>query len=127
MSEAKKPPRKRLKERIEELDQPWHDEEAMNIALEELNLPQKKVAEKMGCSAPSISNWKDKLNIGVERVREKQGGGETCVRCKEHETPRGSSNEMCDHCLTFVRLEDSNFDRDIDFPDAVKEAKGWTA
>lgn len=124
---SEKPPRARLEALIKELDQPWRSEEALEIAIVELDQNQKPTAKQFGCSTPTISNWVDKLNIGETRVREEQGGGNVCVRCDENETVAGAGNDMCNECITYVRAKDSENGSEESFSDAVKAADGWVA
>jgi len=114
----------RLKEIIQEEDKPYKNEEALTIALVEKDMNQDTVAEMMDCSAPTISNWKNKLDIGEDKNMERgvDDTGDICVRCETNETPDQPYNNICDECLDYVRQEDSKFDWDIEFSDAVINA-----
>lgn len=116
---TEKPPRARLKALIEKEEKPWTNEEALEISLEELELNQSEVADRMGCSTPTISNWKNKLKIGEKERNGKTNEGVECVRCGENDTPDNPHNELCNECLDYVRDEDSGFESKKDYSKEV--------
>lgn len=106
-------------ELIVEREEPWKEREVLEKLLVEDERDQKLVAEMMGVSSSTISYWKDKLNVGVERVREEQGGGDLCVRCEKRETPDNTRNTMCVLCLDYVRSQESDGEWNMSFPEEV--------
>lgn len=113
----------RLKQIIEEEDKPYKNEEALEIGLEKLELNQSKLAEMMGCSAPTVSNWYNKLDVGQDKDEsEDLNEGSECQRCGREKTPDNPRNGMCDDCLDYVREQDSNGSYDREYPEAVVES-----
>jgi hypothetical protein len=113
----------KLNQIIEEEDKPYKNEEALELGLEKLDLNQSKLAEMMGCSAPTISNWYNKLEVGEEEDEtENLNEGDECCRCGREQTPDNEGNEMCDDCIDYVRENDSNMEYERDYPKEVVEA-----
>lgn len=116
----------RLKQIVSEEDKPYKNEEALRLALHEdhLDLNQTEAAEKIfDCSAATISNWYRKLDIEEdEESGEVQNNGEECVRCGRAVTPDNPQNGMCNECMDYVRMKDSNTTWNMEFPDEVVNA-----
>jgi hypothetical protein len=114
-----KEPMERLGELIDENEEPWKQEGALQILLIELDRDQQFAGEMLGCSASNVSYWKNKMGVGEEPVQNETGGGDLCVRCNERETPDNTRNVICVACLDYLRSKDSSGDWNMAFPEEV--------